>query len=153
MPSWFYAINWCPCIKTFPPFDSTESRRHKLCPLDSVLSIGVHVLKHSHHLIAHNQEGINYARRIQHVIKMTNAQSGSILYILSPHYINKRIFNDTTLSSGINKKQKASKRKHPSCFLCVSHTVLFLTLNILRLSAMSQIGHKPMFRRPALLPS
>ena len=22
-------MNWCPRIKTFPPFDSTESRRHK----------------------------------------------------------------------------------------------------------------------------
>ena len=47
--------------------------------------IGVHVLKHSHHLISQNQEGINYARRIQHIIKMTHAQGGSILYILSPH--------------------------------------------------------------------
>jgi hypothetical protein len=27
-------MNWCPCIKTFPPFDITESRRHKLCQKD-----------------------------------------------------------------------------------------------------------------------
>jgi len=52
--------------------------------------IGVHVLKHSHHLIAQNQEGINYARRIQYVIKMPHAQGGSILYILSPLYVNKK---------------------------------------------------------------
>jgi len=51
---------------------------------------GVCVLKHSHHLIAQKQECINYARRIQHVIKIKHAQGGSILYILSPHYVNKK---------------------------------------------------------------
>ena len=64
----------------------------------------------------------------------------------------KRTFNDTTVSSGIIKKRKKAK-ENTFLFLCVSYTVLFLTLNILRLSAMSQMGHKPMFWTPALMPS
>jgi len=52
--------------------------------------IGVHVSKNSHHSTAQNQEGTNYARRILHVIKMTHVQDGSILYVLSPHYVNEK---------------------------------------------------------------
>jgi len=50
-----------PWIKTFPQFDSTESRRHKLCQKDPAC-----------------------------VTKMTHAQGGTILYILSPHYVKQK---------------------------------------------------------------
>ena len=71
---------------------------------------------------------------------------------------NKSIFCDTTVSSGIIKKRKMKESKKKNALLdvvcvCVSYTVLFLTHNILRLSAMSQMGHKPMFWKPALPPS
>jgi len=49
------------------------------------------------------------------------------------------------------QRQKAKENTLPDFH--VSYTVLFLTLNILRPSAMSQMGHKPMFWRPSLLPS
>jgi len=117
--------------------------------------LGVHILKRSPQL-AQNQEGTNYTWRIQHVIKMTFsrvllAEGGSSSYILLPHYVNKKYNNDTTFSSGIIKKRK--QKKTSFLFFCVSYTVLFQTFNILRLSAMSQMGHKPMSCRPALLPS
>jgi len=64
----------------------------------------------------------------------------------------KSTINDTTFSSGIIKKRKKAN-KNTLSVLHVSYTVLFLTLNILRLSAMYRMGHKPMFWRPALLPS
>ena len=115
------SMNWCPCIKTFSPFDRTESRTHKLCQKDPA--------RHQ------NDTCSGWNHFVHSVITLST----------------KRIFNDTTVSSGIIKKK--SNRKYPSGFLCVSYTVLFLTLNILRLSAMSQMGHKPMFWRPALLPS
>jgi len=64
----------------------------------------------------------------------------------------KRTFNDTTVRSGIIRKRKEAKENTLPLFR-VSYVVLFLTLNILRLSAMSQMGHKPALWRPALLPS
>jgi hypothetical protein len=66
----------------------------------------------------------------------------------------KSTFNDTTVSFGIIKKRKKAKENTlPGAFFFLkSYTVLFLTLNILKLSAMLQTGHKPMFWRPALLP-
>jgi hypothetical protein len=42
----------------------------------------------------------------------------------------KRTFNDTTVSSGIiTERKKESKRKQPSCFLCVSYTLPTVHLN------------------------
>jgi len=69
----------------------------------------------------------------------------------------KSTVNDTTFSSGIIKKNKEIKLKEAKqntlLVFHVSYIVLFLTLNILRLSAMSQMGHKPMLWILALLPS
>jgi hypothetical protein len=50
-----------------------------------------------------------------------------------------------------DKINKAKEKTLPVFY--VSYTVLFQTLNIQRLSAMPQMGHKPMFLRPVLLPS
>jgi len=59
----------------------------------------------------------------------------------------KSIINDTSFSSGIIKKRKEKKEAKENTLpvFHASYTVLFLTLNILRLSAMSRMGHKPMF--------
>ena len=65
----------------------------------------------------------------------------------------KSIINDTTFSSGIIKKRNKKAKENTLPVFRVSYTVLILTLNILRLSVISQTGHIPMFRRPALLPS
>ena len=65
----------------------------------------------------------------------------------------KSIINDTTFSSGIIKKGNKKAKENTLPVFHVSYTVLILTLNILRLSVMSQMGHKPMRGRPALLPS
>ena len=81
---------------------------------------------------------------------MLLAQGGSRLYILPPHYASKRTINDTTFSLG-GKGGEAKENTLP--VLRVSYTVLFLTLNILRLSAISQMGHKPLIWRPALMPT
>jgi len=106
----------------FPLLDSTESRR------------------------------TNYTTKIQHIIKMTHSQECSLLRVDSVctfcHHTTstKSTINDTTFSSGIIKKRKTKTvKEHPSCFFCISYTVLFLTLNILRLSATLQMGHKPCF--------
>jgi len=64
----------------------------------------------------------------------------------------KSTINDITFSSGIIKKRKKANKNTLPVFR-VSYTVLFLTHNILMLSAMSQMGHKPMFWTPALMPS
>jgi hypothetical protein len=78
-----------------PPFDSTESRRHKLCQKDPT---------------CHQNDTFS---------RMFLAQGGSSLYILSPHHVNKRTINDTTFCFGIiKKKEKESKRKHLSCLSC-----------------------------------
>jgi len=47
--------------------------------------LGVHALKRSLHEIAHNQEGTNYTRLIQHVIKMTHSQECSLLTVDPVH--------------------------------------------------------------------
>jgi len=90
---------------------------------------------------------------------MTHSQECSLLRVDPVHTFchhtlsTKSTINDTTFSSRIIKetRQKAKENTHP--VFCVSYTVLFLTFNILRLSAVSQMGYKPMFWRPALLPS
>jgi len=112
--------------------------------------LGVHVLKCYPHQKARNQEGTNYARRIQHVIKMTYSQECSLLRVDSVqkfcHHTmsTKSTINDTTYSFGIIKKRKKAN-KNTLLVFHVSYTVLFLTLNILRLSAMYRMGHKPIF--------
>jgi len=71
--------NWCPCIKTFPPFDSTESRRHKLCQKDPAC--------HQNDTCS----GLIHFVHCHHTVKK------------------KRTFNDTIVSSGIIKKGKKAK--------------------------------------------
>ena len=90
------SMTWCSHHKMFPPFNSTESRRHKLYQKDP-----------KHH------QNDTFSR-------VFLAQVGPSSYILSPHNINKKEINDKTFSSGIIKKinKKGSKRKHPSCFSC-----------------------------------
>ena len=96
---------------------------------------------------------------IQHVIKMTHSQECSLLRVdpvrtLCHHNMStKSIINDTSFSSGKLKKGGKKAKENTLSVFHASYTVLFLTLNILRLSAMSRMGHKPMFWRPALLPS
>jgi len=85
--------------------------------------LGMYILKRSPHQTAENQEGTNYTRLIQLVIKMTHSQECSLLR-MDPvctfcHHTTstKSIINDTTFSSGIikNRKKKESKT---SCCLC-----------------------------------
>jgi len=103
-------MNWCPCSKTFPPFNSTESRRNKFCQKDPACH-------------------------------QNDTCSGWIHFV---HLV-------TTLCQ--KKEEEEERKKAKENTFCVSYTVLLLTFNILRLSAMSQMGHKLMFWRPALLPS
>jgi len=127
------SITSCSHIKMFSLLDSTKSRT-------------------------------NYTRRIQHIIKMTHSQECSLLRVESVctfcHHTasTKSTINDTTFSSGIIKKRKTKTAKelpfiYIYIYIYISYMVLFLTLNILRLSATSQIGHKPMSWRPVLLSS
>ena len=123
------SMTWCLYIKAFPPLDSTESRRHKLYQNDPT---------------CHQNDTFS---------RVLLAQGGSSSYIVSPHMSTKSIINDTSFSSGKLKRGGKKAKENTLPVFHASYTVLFLTLNILRLSAMSRMGHKPMFWRPALLPS
>jgi hypothetical protein len=119
--------------------------------------LAVHILKHYSHQTAQNQAGTNYTR-IQHTIKMAHSEECSLFRVDSVHIFchhvmsTKSTINDTTFSSGIIKKRRKATENTLPVFH-VSYTVLFLPLNILRLSAMPQLGHKPMFWRPTLPPT
>jgi hypothetical protein len=80
---------------------------------------GVHILKCPPHLTAQNQEDTNYAKRIRHVIKMTQSQEGSLLNVDPASTFFTTLCHQQKAQSmiqllALEKKGGKSKRKHPS---------------------------------------
>ena len=120
---------WCSHNKMFPQLDSTESRRHKLCQIDPT--------RHQNDILS----------------RVLLASVDPVSTFCHHTMSTKSTINYTTFSFGIIKKKRKKGKENTLPVFCISYSFLFLALHILRLSATSQMGHKPMFWRPALLPS
>ena len=107
-----------------PPLHSTGSRRHKLCQKDPT--------HHQNDTFSKSAPCSGWFWFIHFVTTLGQQKVQSMIQLLALEWL--------------KYKKRKNAKKTPFLFFCV-------TLNILWLSATSQMGHIPTFWRPALLPT